>query len=111
MGPRIDAHLELVNSGRTVKVVGPIGPWDGWVVSGTFWVVVAQVQGDKIVFATGRSDETYEPPAADWDADAKVGSGSPKLVLGQAYAWGVASFKTSNGQSAPFEWAVNTHLV
>jgi hypothetical protein len=112
MGPKIDAHLKLVDDGRTVKVVGPTGEWDRYAVSATFKVVVAQVQGDKIVFAIGNSDETYTSAQTWWDADAVVqGDPDVKLFGGPASAWAIASVRTRDGVYEPYAWSVETRLL
>ena len=111
MGPRINGILKLKNNGQKVKVVGPIGPWDPGIEGATFWVVVAQVQGDKFVVATGDSDETYQPPSATWDSDAEVDSHwGGRLNAGPAYAWAVASFEASGGNYVSFQWEVDVQL-
>jgi hypothetical protein len=112
MGPKIDAHLKLVDDGRTVKVVGPTGEWDRYAVSATFKVVVAQVQGDKIVFAIGNSDETYTSAQTWWDADAVVqGDPDVKLFGGPASAWAIASVRTRDDTYQPYSWSVETRLL
>jgi hypothetical protein len=112
MGPKIDAHLKLVDHGRTVKVVGPTGEWGRYAVSATFKVVVAQVQGDQIVFAIGHSDETYTPAQTWWDADAEVhGHRDVKLVAGPASAWAIASVRTRDDIYEPYAWSVETRLL
>jgi hypothetical protein len=112
MGPKIDAHLKLVDDGRTVKVVGPTGEWDRYAVSATFRVVVAQVQGDKIVFAIGSSDEAYTSAHTWWDAEAAVhGQADVKLVAGPASAWAIASVRTRDDTYEPYAWSVETRLI
>jgi hypothetical protein len=112
MGPKIDAHLRLVDAGRTVKVVGPTGEWGRYAVSATFKVVVAQVQADKIVFAIGESEETYTPAETWWDADAVVhGDSGVTLVAGPASAWAIASVKTRDDRYEPYAWSVETRLL
>jgi hypothetical protein len=112
MGPKIDAHLKLADDGRTVKVVGPTGEWDRYAISATFKVVVAQVQGDEIVFAIGDSDDTYTPAHTWWGADAVVhGDPGVKLVAGPASAWAIASVRTRDDTHQPYSWSVETRLL
>lgn len=112
MGPRIDAHLKLVDAGRTVKVVGPTGDWDRYAVSATFKVVVAQIQEDRIVFAIGHSDEPYTTTDTWWDAEAVVhGDPDIKLIAGPATAWAIASVKTRDDEYEPYAWSVETRLL
>jgi hypothetical protein len=113
MGPKIDTHLQLVDNGRTVEVVGPIGDWSRYAVSATFKVVVAQVQaGGKIVLAIGHSDEVYKPPASRWDADAKVdGTSGDNFVAGAASAWAITSVKMRDNKYEPYAWSVETRLL
>jgi hypothetical protein len=112
MGPRIDAHLQLADGGRTVKVVGPTGDWHRYAVSATFKVVVAQIQEERIVFAIGRSDEPYTPADRWWDADAAVhGDPDVKLLAGPASAWAIASVKTLDDRYEPYAWGVETRLL
>jgi hypothetical protein len=112
MGPKIDAHLQLADGGRTVKVVGPTGDWHRYAVSATFKVVVAQVQEERIVFAIGHSEEPYTPTDTWWDADAVVhGDPQVKLVAGPASAWAIASVKTLDNQYEPYTWSVETRLL
>ena len=93
-------------------MVGPTGEWNRYAVSATFKVVVAQVQGDKIVFAIGSSEETYTPTHTWWDADAVV-DGEPhvKLTAGPATAWAIASVRTLDDAYEPYAWSVETRLV
>jgi hypothetical protein len=112
MGPKIDAHLKVVDDGRTVKVVGPTGEWNRYAVSATFKVIVAQVQGDQIVLAIDESDEAYTRANSWWDADAAVqGDTTVKLVAGPASAWAIASVKTLDGTYEPYAWSVETRLL
>jgi hypothetical protein len=110
MGPRIKKHLKLAGGGTGVEVVGPIGDWEPHVVSARFWVVVAQVQGEKIVVAIGDPDETYTPPQTEWDGNAQVGLPGVVLNPGAATAWAVASFKKSGNVYESYTWQVETHL-
>jgi hypothetical protein len=112
MGPKIDAHLKLVDDGRTVEVVGPTGEWNRYAVSATFKVVVAQIQADKIVLAIGESDEAYTRADSWWDADAVVqGDTAVKFVAGPASAWAIASVKTLDGTYESYAWSVETRLL
>jgi hypothetical protein len=113
MGPKIDSHLVLADGGRTVKVVGPTGDWDRYAVSATFKVVVAQIQGESIVLAVGRSDAPYTPDKSWWDADAKVRSADEnvKFVEGWASAWAIASVKMRDDSYEPYAWSVDTRLL
>ncbi len=113
MGPKIDSHLVLADGGRTVKVVGPTGDWDRYAVSATFKVVVAQIQGESIVLAVGRSDAPYTPDKSSWDADAKVRSADEnvKFVEGWASAWAIASVKMRDNSYEPYAWSVDTRLL
>jgi hypothetical protein len=112
MGPKIDAHLKLVDDGHTVEVVGPTGEWNRYAVSATFKVVVAQIQDDKIVLAIGESDEPYTPADTWWDANAVVqGDPSVAFVAGPASAWAIASVKTLDDVYESYAWSVETRLL
>ena len=112
MGPRIDAHLKLVDGGRTVKVVGPTGDWDRYAVSATFKVVVAQIQEDRIVFATGiRMSRTPRPTPGGMPTRWCTAIPTSSWSRAPATAWAIASVKTRDDQYEPYAWSVETRLL
>ncbi len=111
MGPKIDPHLKLADGGHKVEVVGPIGPWDRYIEQAWFWVVVAQVQEEKIVVATADPVRAYKPPEASWGATAEVSAAGAELEPGPAHAWAVASFETRGDKYFAYPWEVSTYLL
>jgi hypothetical protein len=114
MGPRIYTHLALTNGGATVAVKGPTGPWEPYVVSATFAVIIGQADkttGD-LVLAKGRSTQVYTPADPEWWADADVfDPAGGTLKAGYAEAWGVASVKLTTGKSETFGWGMSIRLM
>jgi hypothetical protein len=113
MGPRINAHLALVDGGTRVEVKGPTGTWEPYALSATFAVVVGQVKHDgSIVLAAGRSEETYEPGMDWWDADARVfDPEDDNFEPGIAAAWAIASVLRKDGHHQQYPWSVITELM
>jgi hypothetical protein len=114
MGPRINAHLALLDGGTRVAVRGPTGTWEPYAVSATFAVVIGQVKSNgDVVLAVGRSTDTYEPGGEKWwDADAVVfdpqgGQFQPGIAAG----WAIASVLLKDGNYQQYPWSVVTELI
>jgi hypothetical protein len=116
MGPRIYTHLELSADGLTVNVKGPAGPWEQYVESATFAVIIGQARkaDGELVLAKGRSTRTYTKVDDEWWADAVVfdpTDAGTVLQRGPAEAWGVASVKLTNGKYDTFGWGMSVRLI
>ena len=93
--------------------LGPDHDWDADEESATFKVVVAQIEDERrIVFARGRSPSRRTGTAPgrgrrrDGDPERRSAHGRARRRPGRS-----ASIDETSGQSEPYPWSVETHLV